>query len=103
MTRKTAVGPDPIPAAWDCRGSAGGARDRVGRHAGGPGSLDFGPVQCGDRTVDGAPRGAQFGEHVDRPRNGLRAQHERADAVPGFRRQPWTSCPSQATSYVISS
>ena len=67
----------PVDRDWcDLRGTIGG-RLGSGHSAAGPGgSLDVGLLQRGDRTAEGAARGAQFGENVDRPRDRFGAQHE---------------------------
>jgi len=43
--------------------------------------LGLGVLQRADRAVEGGPGCAQFGQHVDRARRRLGAQHECADAL----------------------
>jgi hypothetical protein len=44
----------------------------------------LGILERADRAIERGPCGPQLGEHVDRPRDRLGAQHERADALSGF-------------------
>ena len=76
-----AAGSGVVTGRLLCQATTRGARAApgagVGCQVGGPGgSLDVGLLQRGDRTAEGAARGAQFGENVDRPRDRFGAQHE---------------------------
>lgn len=75
---------------WTRRRACATAGHQHGNRSGGrPSSASgssraLGFLERADRAVERGPCGPQLGEHVDPPRDRLGAQHERADALPGF-------------------